>query len=130
MCLSSPSRLPRHVAKADQRPPAAELTFWLPRHGSFVEGNTVFFMEELRLYGPTVPTSWSPAMASTIPGVGWRVDCGTVVRASGVVPLSCSSWAVKLHYSLCLYLLIVFFLCASPQFNSTPAVFDCIRDEL
>lgn len=53
--------------KADQRPPAAELTFWLPRYASFVEPNTVFCMEELQLCGSAVPTSWSPAMVSTNP---------------------------------------------------------------
>lgn len=73
-----------------------------------------------------VPTSRYAVMTQ----VG--VYCGLVVRAPGVLPLSLLSWAVELHYSLCLYLLIVFCVCvcASPHFDSTPAVFDCIRDEL
>lgn len=43
---SAASFAAKACCKADQRPPAAELTFWLPRHGSFVQGNTLFCMEE------------------------------------------------------------------------------------
>lgn len=47
LSVSAASFAAKACCKADQCPPAAELTFWLPRHGSFVEGNTVFCMEEL-----------------------------------------------------------------------------------
>lgn len=124
-CLSAA----KACCKADQRPPAAELTFWLSRHGSFVEGNTVFCMEELQLYGPTVPTFWSPVMVSTIPGIGWRVVWVRVasIRRPSLILLvmGCEAPLFPLPLSF-----DCFIFCASLQFNSTPAVFDCIRDEL
>lgn len=124
-CLSAA----KACCKADQRPPAAELTFWLSRHGSFVEGNTVFCMEELQLYGPTVPTSWSPVMVSTIPGTGWRVvwDRGASIRRPSLILLVMGCEAPLFPQPLSFD---CFIFCASSQFNSTPAVFDCIRDEL
>ncbi len=81
LSVSAASFAAKACCKADQRPPAAELTFWLPRHGSFVEGNTVLCMEELS-NGAHVSVSGDGEVA---------VYCGLVVRAPCILPLSCSS---------------------------------------
>lgn len=120
LCSTSPPFAAKACCKTDQRPPAVELTFWLPLCGSSAKGNTAFRMEELQLCGPTVPTPHPPAAL-----VGMRRRLRSEHQAS--LPLSRSSRTVKLHYSLRLYLVIVF--CTSSQFDSTPVVCDCIRDE-
>lgn len=115
-CLSAA----KACCKADQRPPAAELTFWLSRHGSFVEGNAVFWMEELQLCGPTVPTSWSPVMVSTILGIGWRVvwDRGAEHQASFPYLARHGLWSSIIPSAFIFWLF--YFLCVSAiQFHTS-----------
>ncbi len=80
LSVSAASFAAKACCKADQHPPAAELTFWLPWHGSFVEGNTVFCMEELA-NGAHVSVSGD--------GAGWRVlwACGASTRHSSFISL-------------------------------------------
>lgn len=112
-CLSAA----KACCRADQRPPAAELTFWLSRHSSFVEGNTVLCMEELQLCGPTVPTSWSPVMVSTI-GIGCACSVGPRIRPPSLILLvmGCEAPLFPLPLSFDCF----FFLCVSAiQFHTS-----------
>lgn len=70
LCSTSPPFAAKACCKTDQRPPAVELTFWLPLCGSSAKGNTAFRMEELQLCGPTVPTPLLPRCWLAC-GVGW-----------------------------------------------------------